>query len=225
MTPLRRFAVLGDLHAEDERLALALTWLESQAVDAILSVGDLADGDGDLDRCCLLLQAGGVLGVRGNHDRWLLTDELRDLAHAQRGVHLAPPSLAFIAALPPTRRLATARGDLLLCHGVGDDDMIRLRPNHQGYAIASNLALAALLADPSLRLAVGGHTHQRMVRSFARPAGPPLVFINPGTLHRDDDSGLAVVDLERGAVDFFDMVEESGGALRLRAAETLPLDP
>ncbi|HEY0139056.1 MAG TPA: metallophosphoesterase [Nannocystis sp.] len=63
---LRRFAALGDLHAEDERLAHVLTWLKGQQVEALLSVGDIVDGAGDLDRCCALLAAHAAIVVRGN---------------------------------------------------------------------------------------------------------------------------------------------------------------
>lgn len=219
----RRIALLGDIHAEDRRLDLALTWLKGQAVDAVLAVGDFADGHGDLDRCCALLEAHRVQAVCGNHDRWLLADELRSLRCAHQAVDLAPATLAWLGALPPTRRIHTAAGDLLLCHGVGPDDMVRLRPDTSGYDLDENFALADLLADPSLPLAVGGHTHQRMVRAFPRRAGPPLVFINPGTLHRDYDSGFAVVDLERRQVAYFDLVEEAGERLAVRPAEVAPL--
>lgn len=225
MPVLRRLALFGDLHAEDERLALALTWLKGQPVDALVSVGDIADGHGDLERTCDLLQAHGVLAVRGNHDRWLVADEVRSLSRAHHRADLSAPALAFLSALPPTRRLATARGDLLVCHGVGDDDMIRLRPDDDGYALESNFALTALLADRSLRLVVGGHTHRRMVRSFARPGAPPLVFVNPGTFHRDDEPGFAVLDLERAAVDFINMVEGPDRRITPLPAETLPLIP
>jgi hypothetical protein len=57
IAPLRRFAVLGDLHAEDARLERVLTWLSGQQVEALLSVGDIVDGAGSLDRCCELLAA------------------------------------------------------------------------------------------------------------------------------------------------------------------------
>ncbi len=225
LTPLlRRFALLGDLHAEDQRLELALTWLGRQALDATLAVGDIADGHGDLDRTCLLLRRHRVVGVRGNHDRWLLDGELRDLRLAHLADELTPPALAYLADLPATRRLPTLRGDLLLCHGVGDDDMVRLRPETSGYALTANLALGALLADPTLRLVVGGHTHLRMVRAFPRGSGPPLVFINPGTLHRDfDDPGFALVDLEAGVVRFHDILEGPTGQLELLATEEFAL--
>jgi len=222
--PLRRFALLGDIHAEDQRLELALAWIGRQGLDTTLAVGDIADGHGDLDRTCLLLRRHRVVGVRGNHDRWLLGGELREVRLAHLADELTPPALAYLADLPATRRIATIRGDLLLCHGVGDDDMVRLRPDTTGYALAANHALEVLLADPTLRLVVGGHTHQRMARAFPRRAGPPLVFINPGTLHRDfDDPGFALVDLEAGVVRFHDILEGPSGQLELLATEELAL--
>ncbi|MBK7826296.1 metallophosphoesterase family protein [Nannocystis sp.] len=201
MIPTRRFAAIGDIHAEDRRLDVVLTWLKSQAVDAILSVGDLADGAGDLDRCCR-----GALWACA--ECWF-QDPFR---HSEVG----PAALRHLAELPPTRRLSTLRGDLLLCHGVGEDDMIRLRPGEDvGRAGLAQAALAVLLADTGLRIVVGGHTHERMVRSFPRQAGPPLVFINPGTLHRDFAPGFALVDLERGVVEFHDVDERPGSALAI----------
>lgn len=221
--PLSRFAALGDLHAEDARLAAVLTWLSGQAVRAVLSVGDIVDGEGDVDRCCDLLRAHAAIAVRGNHERWLLAGELRTLRNAHHREALAPASLGFLAALPATRTLATVRGDLLLCHGVDTDDMTRLRPYDEGYALAANTALQALLAAPGPRWLVGGHTHKRMVRSFARRVGPPLVVINPGTLHRDYDASFAVVDLARRRVEFHEVVTGADDEVQLRPAEVVAL--
>lgn len=219
---LRRFAALGDIHAEEERLAASLAWIAGQHVDAVLAVGDIVDGPGDVGRCCGLLRAHAAVVVRGNHDRWLLADEMRHYADAQRRDELDADTLAYLAALPRTRRLATVRGELLLCHGVGDDDMRRLVPSSPGLEFDLDQ-----LGDPQLRIAVGGHTHERMVRTFPRPGGPPLTFINPGTLRAPQRShvpacGFFVVDLAAGVVQVLDLVEVGGviavvvgGALRL----------
>lgn len=219
MSPARlhRFAALGDLHAEDARLAHVLTWLSGQHVDASLSVGDIVDGAGDLDRCCALLIAHAAVVVRGNHERWLLEDPFA----CQPGF-IAPDSLAFLSALPVTRRLSTLRGDLMLCHGVGANDGVRLHPQHQETSKAAIDALEPLLADPSLRLVVAGHTHRRMVRSFARPTGPPLLLINPGTLHRGFPASLAIVDLERDQVEFHEVLG-SGDNIVIDPAEVVAL--
>lgn len=216
--PLRRFAAIGDLHGEDVRLEFVLTWLSGQGIDTLLSVGDLVDGAGSLDRCCALLTAHDALVVRGNHDRWLLEEPF-----AHQPGFLTRATLLFLRALPVTRRLPTLRGDLLLCHGVGDNDMVRLHPQGQETSRAATQALEVLLADPELRLVVGGHTHRRMVRSFPRHGGPPLLFINPGTLHRGYPASFAVVDLERGQVQFHEVFGEPGTAVVLEPAELVAL--
>lgn len=216
--PLRRFAALGDLHAEDARLEKILIWLSGQRVDALLSVGDIVDGAGSLDRCVALLAARAAIVVRGNHERWLLEDPF-----ACQPQFIAPDSLAFISALPVSRRLPTVRGDLLLCHGVGDNDMVRLHPEHQETSRAATNALDILLAEPTLRLVVAGHTHRRMVRRFERTDGPPLVFINPGTVHRGYPGSFAVVDLDRGEVEFYEVFNEPGGGVVVDPAEVVAL--
>lgn len=217
--PLRRFAAIGDLHAEDRRLQFVLTWLLTQRIDAVLSVGDLVDGAGDLDRCCALLTDHHALVVRGNHERWLLEEPF-----AHEPGFLTRATLLFLRALPVTRRLPTVRGDLMLCHGVGDNDMVRLHPEDQETSRAATNALAPFLNDdPDLRLIIAGHTHRRMVRSFARPDVPPLLFINPGTLHRGYPSSFAIVDLERNHVEFYELFTGPDASLHLQPAEVVPL--
>lgn len=187
--PLRRIACLGDLHAEDRRLEEALARIDRLGVDAILCVGDLVDGSGDADRAIALLAARGVTCVRGNHDRWLLAGLLRDLRGATQAI--LPATRAFLAGLPGTRRLATVAGDLLLCHGVGDDDMAELRADTEGYALACLDRLPALQADPTLAMMIGGHTHAPMLRRL-----PGLLVINAGTLQGD---GPIFLELDLGA--------------------------
>jgi len=202
--------LLGDVHAEDERLAAALGVFRRERVERVLFVGDVVDGLGDVDRCCALLAAVEALGVCGNHERWLLRDEVRSLAHAHLRRDLSPGSLSLIESLPPTRDIETPLGRLLLCHGVGDDDMVRLRDGDDGYALRSNEALAALLAAGRYALAVGGHTHERMVRRIdARDAGAPgsasIVFINPGTLARDATPCAAILDCAAREVRYVEL--------------------
>lgn len=118
---------------------------------------------------------------------------------AHRARDLEPRSLAYLAALPVTRRLDTIAGPLLLCHGLGDDDMARLRPHDEGYALECIDSLAALRAS-DLAMVVGGHTHERMVRTFGA-----LTFVNAGTLARDSSPCFVVVDFETRCVQFYDL--------------------
>ncbi len=195
-----RFGLLGDIHAEDERLATALELFEDEHVDRVLFVGDVVDGDGDVDRCCELLASAGALGVRGNHERWLLAGTMRSLPRAHTRDALAGASVTLLESLPTVREIATPKGLMLLCHGVGEDDMQRLGPDDDGYALESNDALAALLREGRFTLAVGGHTHERMVRRFG-----DLVFVNPGTLALDSAPCCAILDVARSRVAFFDL--------------------
>jgi len=197
---LTRFGVLGDVHTEDEALSVALEALGSLDLDAILCVGDLLDGHGDADRTCALLRDAGVLAVAGNHDRWFLSGS--QLGWDTDTTELHDAHRAWLASLPATRRFETPLGGLLLCHGVGEDDMAVLRSDTDRYSLAWLEPLHALCAAPEVSLMVGGHTHERMVRTF-----DGLTVINAGTLHRDFPQGFLTVDLDAPRVQAHDLVD------------------
>jgi predicted phosphodiesterase len=116
---------------------------------------------------------------------------------------LAVPTVAYLKGLPATVTLDVPGGKLLLCHGAGTDDMAQVLPHDRGHALASNEAWTRVLFDPDVRFMVCGHTHQAMLRQFARGSGrSPLVVVNAGSLARDAPPGFVVLDLARGTVDF-----------------------
>jgi len=194
---IRTFGAIGDIHAEDQHLAAALA--ELQGVDAILSVGDIVDGRGDLDRCVQMLRSHQVLAVRGNHERWFLTGKARALPNAHVIDDVSDETRKFLEQLPPTRVLDTSLGTLLLCHGVGDDDMVRLLPDDDATMLANNEPLQRVLAS-GVELMVCGHTHKPMVRTVFG-----LTVINAGTLHYGDNPGFVRVDLDRKIVQTFEI--------------------
>jgi len=199
-----RLGVVGDVHAEDERLRVVLDALAAMRVDRILCTGDLVDGEGDVDRACALIADRGIVTARGEHDRWIREDVRRDVPHAHRMTSIAPASIELLKSLPPTVSLDTQRGKLLLCHGVGNSDMRLLGPNDGARSISSNDELLNVLFDPKIAIMIGGHTHMPYVRRFERAPGQPALFIvNPGTLARGDAPGFAVLDLAAWRVDFF----------------------
>jgi len=205
-----RAGVLGDVHGEDRALEQALSALVD-TVDTILCVGDIVDGPGDVSRTCHLLEDAGVVSVAGNHERWFLGDTMRELPHATR--ELDERSRGWLASLPPTRLVPTVRGGCLLCHGVADDDMAKLYPDTNGYALQS-VPLREVQLDRRIDYMIGGHTHVPMVRRFTG-----VTVVNAGTLHRDFDPGYCVVDFAAAQVERWVFTPE---APRRQRVEELP---
>jgi predicted phosphodiesterase len=190
--PLERFAIIGDVHADDEALGRALAFSRNEGVDAILAVGDIVDGVGDAGACCRLLAEAMAVVVRGNHDRWFLNGTFRDLPDATQAGGLEGVARTFLASLPAVRRIVTPRGGLLLCHGTGEDDMHAVLPDDAGYALETNDELQRVLRDPDTSIMVSGHSHRRLVRRIGS-----LTLINAGTLARSDGACFGIVDLGR----------------------------
>ena len=181
---LSRIGLIGDVHTERDYLAHVLERLTAMKLDGIVCTGDIADGPNDVSEaaeCCELLQRFGVTTICGNHDRWLLDGEMRDLQGATDPEEAPPEMLDYLSALPPIADLDTPLGKALLCHGTGNDDMHAVQPFDHGLALASNDELQALLREKRYRYLISGHTHRPMVRSIGA-----LTLINAGTLLRGD---------------------------------------
>ena len=113
-----RVGIIGDIHAEAVRLEAALHFLQKKNVECVLCVGDIVDGQGNVDRCCELLKQNNVIIVRGNHDRWFMEGSMRNLSEATQQEDISEASKNFIESLPATQSLETTAGQLLLCHGL-----------------------------------------------------------------------------------------------------------
>jgi len=198
---LVRVGIIGDVHAEDEALELVLDDFKGRGLDAVLCVGDVADGAGDVNRCCTLLEERNVQTVIGNHDRWLLAGEKRDLPGATQLNKLNAKSRAFLDSLPITRRFVTPAGNLQLCHGIGDDDLAGVKPDHLRHDLERNDALKRVLASLRCDWMVNGHTHRAMVRRVRH-----LTIINAGTLHRDHERRACILDFDTRSATLFDVL-------------------
>lgn len=193
MLVIRRVGLIGDLHVEHEALTFVIAELKQLGAETLLQVGDIVDGEGDLEATITLLQEHRVLAVRGNHDRWLLGGQGRELPFATRLVDASAGAQAFLAKLPATREFRSPRGNVLLCHGLGNNDMAGVKPDHEGHDITFNTDLQALIAERRYRFVLNGHTHRPMLRTFG-----PLSIVNAGTLHRGYERCFTYVDFERG---------------------------
>ncbi len=200
--PVRRLGVIGDAHAEDERLEAALEVLAAEQVDLLVCTGDLVDGTGCPDRTVELLRDAGVVTVRGNHDRWLLEDKARQVPDAHRAEALQAKTLDYLRELPSERLIPTVAGPLLLCHGVGKSDLRKVWPGSERMPPERSKELDALIAGGQTRFMLNGHMHFRVLVHFQS-----LTMFNAGTLRGNHAPGFTILDFETGAAHPFTLSE------------------
>jgi predicted phosphodiesterase len=181
-----RIGIIGDVHARNEQLRVALSILESRGCDLLLCVGDIVDGVGSVNECCQLLIDKNVHTVRGNHDRWLFEGRMRRLPNATQLADLSEQSKHFLSTLPPNRSFDSELGMIMLCHGLGDDDM--WRPPGLAEPFSLSAAQAAALRDVSV--VFHGHTH---LRGLVQLPNSATLLINVGSL-QDPDPSVTVFD-------------------------------
>jgi predicted phosphodiesterase len=98
-----RIGIVTDVHDEVELLARALAVLRTEAVDAIVTLGDNTDFFGKWNKArevAALLREAGVVGVWGNHDAALC----RDVSEEIRSRFLSP-TCDYFATLQPRLEL------------------------------------------------------------------------------------------------------------------------
>jgi predicted phosphodiesterase len=213
-----RIGVVGDVHGCNRALAGLLAFLDAQGVDALWCVGDVSDGTGDLDACAASLIEHDVLTVRGNHDRWLLEGVMRGESAMHERAGLWPSSRRFLGQLPETLEFDTASGlCVLLCHGLGPDDMNRITPEDYGYALEVNDRLHELLADGRARLVLKGHTHHHAIWQVGT-----LTIVEAGTLLDHSDVCGVIVDLAETAT--VTPVRRDADSFSLEAPVAIPVE-
>lgn len=205
---IRTLGVVGDVHAEHERLDAALDLFARQGVDAVICTGDIADGPGEIGICCELLQQAAVTTVAGNHDRWLLDDRVREIDDAHHRADLSEASEAFLTTLAKTESLMTCAGELLLCHGVDDNDLRKVWPGTERMPIERSHELDSIIERNRYRFVVNGHLHYRVVVNF-----DPLILINAGTLCGRHRPGVSIIDFSHHSVAAFEL--DDRGARRV----------
>ena len=214
---IQTLGVVGDVHAEHQRLEVALNLFARQRVDAVICTGDLADGPGNVDTCCDLLREAQVTTVAGNHDRWLLDDRVREIEDAHHRSDLKESSEAFLSALGKTVSLTTCAGELLLCHGVGDNDLRKVWPGTERMPIERSHELDSIILSNRHRYVINGHLHYRVVVDF-----DALTLNNAGTLCERHRPGVSIIDFAQHTVTAFELDDASGGAQRVAECDLTP---
>ncbi len=197
---VKRIGIVGDVHAEHRHLDMALEHLAQLNVDTILCTGDLADGSGDIDACVELLQDHNVQTVRGNHDRWVLQDKARHVANAHLLSELSDVVVDYLSSLPPQLNIDTDAGPLMLCHGVGTNDLQKVWPGTQRMPVERSRKLDDIIAAGDYPLMINGHVHYRTIIHF-----DAMTLLNAGTLRGDHHPGFSVLDLEQNTVCGFEL--------------------
>ncbi len=192
-----RVLAIGDIHTEHELLERALALGRDHGVDKILSVGDIVDGPNDPLACIARLQAARADVVRGNHERWVIE------GHPFEPFDYPEDVLDWIRELPATREYDTPTGKLLLCHGIGTNDMVRFTPDTDGYALDNLDPLWTIVHAGHYRWMICGHTHEPMVRTVGG-----VSVINAGTLVLLQDPCAVVADFAAGTVEHYGLLPD-----------------
>lgn len=201
---VKRLGVLGDIHAEHLRLASALEYMATCNVDAIVCTGDIVDGTGCPNQSVRLLQAADAITVRGNHDRWILEDKARHITDAHFLQDLDDETIGYLSELPTQVSLTTSRGQLLLCHGVADDDLKKVWPGTERMEIERSRRLDTIIEKGHYRYLINGHMHFRTLIHFES-----LILINAGTLRGDHWPGFSVIDFDSHEITAFEFVRQT----------------
>lgn len=160
-----RVAALYDVHGNATALEAVLAEVDAEAVDAIVSGGDVVWGP-EQSECIGLLRAAGARFVAGNCERELLEGGAETAAWCRE--RLTSEDRAFVSTWPDRIELVVEDlGRVLYCHASPRSDEENLT---RGMADDD---LAAALAGVDADVVVVGHTHVQLDRHLA--AGPRLV--------------------------------------------------
>lgn len=243
-----RYALLSDVHANKEALAVVLADVDAWGAARVLCAGDIIGYGPDPDACIDLLRDRSTVCVAGNHEGMLLgrLGVRRCVRAGIRAIRwtrdsIRRDSLSFLAALP--MRMVVPP-DLLLCHGTPCDAEAYVISRAQAEKVFADVART----DPQARLIVCGHTHRRLVyrqggdwtsanTSVAAIVIPPegRWLINPGAVGQSrDDRPMACYaryDSDTGELVFrrlaypHHLTERKSRRVRLVPAVTLPPPP
>ena len=216
MSATRRLGVIGDLHSEDVRLKRSLEFLVDANACEIVCTGDIADGRGCVDTSIRLLRDYGVKTVRGNHDRWLLESKARHVPNAHHRETLSRQSIAFLETLPTQIQLNTVAGSLLLCHGIGDNDLRKVWPGTERMPVERSHELDKIIAEGEHRFLINGHVHFKTMIHFEK-----LTLLNAGTIKGDMWPGFMLIDFDLRLIHAFTFGTDES----VISTKTTQLDP
>jgi predicted phosphodiesterase len=201
-----RVALISDAHGNAVGLRAALDDIAGRDVDAIVALGDMAQGGPQPVDCLDLLRGSGATVVLGNSDAFLLDPDASTEAPTERMLtqrewslsQLTPDDVDYIRSFEPTVDVDVDGVHLLCFHATPADYDTVVLPEDRPDAFDGTGA----------DLLAGGHVHAPQLRRVG-----PAWYVNPGgvglgydPLQPDDDfrfdawASYAIV--ESAAVEF-----------------------
>jgi predicted phosphodiesterase len=206
--------IIGDVHAEDRALINVVTFFKDAGVDAIYSTGDLCDGYGSTENVINFIKKSKIQCVRGNHDLWCITGEMRDLPGAVESGTLSLLSQQYLRQMPYVFLIDTVTGPALLCHGILNNIMGRVTDDDCEGSLETNLSFQEFVEGSYPQIMINGHSHRRMVKCVRGKT-----IINAGTLFRDHSPCVSIIDFEKRVVTFYPVADSKIAAYRVEVGE------
>jgi putative phosphoesterase len=195
-----RIAIISDIHGNFVSLETVLRVLDSEQIEDILCLGDVAATGPQPRQVVERLISRKIPVIMGNADAWLITPSpvAEEDENARRIVELnlwcrqqlTPTELKYISSFPPTQEVTLGHDlKMLCCHGSPQSNMDRI------LATTEIPNLQNMLSGVTAEVVACGHTHIQMLRRYMNQ-----VIINPGSVGMPYDviPGLPGVNPEDG---------------------------
>ena len=196
---MTRIGIISDVHADVHALQDALARIAELGCAMTVCCGDIVDYGLFPEETITLLRERRVLTIRGNHDRWAISE-----GHDVSGWDLTPAAARYLEGLPPRLTMVTDGVAIAVHHARSGSDMDGIYDGKGPFADSDTAFLLeqAAFPVPDLRAVIGqtartkmsapqvlivGHTH---IPTYRRcDLG---IIINPGCLLRDwnEDGGV-----------------------------------
>jgi len=164
----KRYAILGDIHANIDALEVVLRDAAEQGVTDYMCVGDVVGYNAAPRECVDRIRALNAVTIRGNHDHYSASNASLDDFHPMAATvvdwtrrQLSGDQLAWLRSLPYVYTLPGI-GGFMMVHGTLD------QPQEWGYVFDA-LDAEASFSDQKFPLCFHGHTHV------------PIIFTRRGT--------------------------------------------
>ncbi|QCK86546.1 metallophosphoesterase family protein [Phreatobacter aquaticus] len=179
-----RLAVIADIHGNVLALDAVLADIAARDLTRIVNLGDCVSGPLWPRETAERLMALDLPTVRGNHDRWVATEDPEKMYFSDRFAldELPAEAIAWLGGLPTMLDLDLAGVGIRAFHATPADDNRYLMEDATGGRLvqAGAESMRHRLGDPgSARLALCGHSHLARLIELETPA---VTLLNPGSV-------------------------------------------